>query len=151
LIKELTKHIAYCFCAQLLGSCMSSICLIFGRVYATVLFTSPLGIITRDKNIILYSMYKVEISNRLAFLHAIKNREQYLICSWKIFVIYVKGTVSQDFRPSVFFSSNNTPWAPDSRAKSFLNSASNSQRYDRFSNAKIVHAVSRTPHARKIF
>jgi hypothetical protein len=28
------------------------------------------------------------------------------------------------------------PWAPDSRAKAFLNSASNSPRFDRFSNAK---------------
>jgi hypothetical protein len=57
-----------------------------------------------------------------------------------------KGTVSRDFRPSVF-SSNNTPLAPDSRARVFLNSASNSSRYDRFSNAKIVHAVSMTrPH-----
>jgi hypothetical protein len=54
---------------------------------------------------------------------------------------FVKGTVSRDFRPSVF-SSNNTPRAPDSQAKAFLNSASNSPMYDRFSNAKIVHAVS---------
>jgi hypothetical protein len=38
-----------------------------------------------------------------------------------------------------FFSSNNTPWALNSRAKALLNSASNSPRYDRFSNAKIVH------------
>jgi hypothetical protein len=50
---------------------------------------------------------------------------------------------------SGFFSSKNTPWAPDSRAKAFLNFASNSPRYDRFSNAKIVHAVSMTSHARK--
>jgi hypothetical protein len=50
---------------------------------------------------------------------------------------YLKGTVSRDLRPSVFFSSNYTLWAPDSRAKSFLNSASNSPRYDRFSEAKI--------------
>jgi hypothetical protein len=42
------------------------------------------------------------------------------------------------------FSSNNTPWAPDSRAKAFFNSAPNSPKYDRFSNAKIVHAVSLT-------
>jgi hypothetical protein len=35
-----------------------------------------------------------------------------------------------------FFSSNKTPWAPDSWAKAFLNSASNSPRYDRFSNRK---------------
>jgi hypothetical protein len=35
----------------------------------------------------------------------------------------------------------------DSRAKAFLNSASNSPRYDQFSNAKIVHAVSMTLHA----
>jgi hypothetical protein len=48
-----------------------------------------------------------------------------------------------------FFSSINIPWAPDSRAKAFLNSASNSPRYDQFSNAKIVHAVSMIPHARK--
>jgi hypothetical protein len=48
---------------------------------------------------------------------------------------------------SRFFSSNNTPWAPDSRAKALLNSASNSTRYDRFSNAKIVLAVSMTTHA----
>jgi hypothetical protein len=59
----------------------------------------------------------------------------------------LKGTVSRDFRPSGF-SSNNTLWAPYSRAKAFLNSASNSRRYDRFSNAKIVHAGSLTPHAR---
>jgi hypothetical protein len=44
------------------------------------------------------------------------------------------------------FSSNNPPWARDSRAKAFLNSASNSPRYDRFSDAKIVHAVSITSH-----
>jgi hypothetical protein len=37
-----------------------------------------------------------------------------------------------------FFSSNNTSWAPDSRAKAFLNSASNLPRYDRFLNAKIL-------------
>jgi hypothetical protein len=36
-------------------------------------------------------------------------------------------------------SSNNTPWAPDSWAKTVLNFASNLPRYDRFSNAKIVH------------
>jgi hypothetical protein len=41
--------------------------------------------------------------------------------------------------------------APDSRAKAFLNSASNLPRYDRFSNAKIVHAVSMTPHAQKYY
>jgi hypothetical protein len=65
--------------------------------------------------------------------------------------LFIKGTVSRDFRPSVFFPSNNTPWAPDSRAKAFLNSASNSPRYDRFSNAKIVHAVTMTPHVRTFF
>jgi hypothetical protein len=59
----------------------------------------------------------------------------------------LKGPVSRDFQPSVF-SSKNTPWAPDSRAKVFLNSASNSPRYYRFSNAKIV---SMTPHAGKFF
>jgi hypothetical protein len=31
-----------------------------------------------------------------------------------------------------FFSSNNIPWAPHSQAKAFLNSDSNSPRYDRF-------------------
>jgi hypothetical protein len=50
---------------------------------------------------------------------------------------------------SRFFLSNNTPWAPDSQAKAFLNSASNSPRYDQFSNTKIVHAVSMTSHAFK--
>jgi hypothetical protein len=64
-------------------------------------------------------------------------------------VSYVKGTVSRDFRPSVFFHQTIPPGPPDSRAKAFLNSASNSPRYDRFSNAKIVHALSRTPHAFK--
>jgi hypothetical protein len=42
----------------------------------------------------------------------------------------VKGTVPQDFRPSDFFIKQ-SPWAPDSRAKT--------PRYDRFSNAKIVN------------
>jgi hypothetical protein len=50
-----------------------------------------------------------------------------------------------------FFSSNNTPWVPDSRSKTFLNSASNSPSYGRFSNAQIVQAVSMTPHAWKFF
>jgi hypothetical protein len=58
----------------------------------------------------------------------------------------LKGQCHEIFDPR-FFSSNNTPWAPDSRAKAYLNSASNSPRYDRFSNRKIVHAVSMTPHA----
>jgi hypothetical protein len=62
----------------------------------------------------------------------------------------LKGPCHEIFDPR-FFSSNNTPWAPDSRTKAFLNSASNSPRYDRFSNAKIVHTVSMTPHARKFF
>jgi hypothetical protein len=35
--------------------------------------------------------------------------------------------------------------------KAFLNSASNSPRDDRFSDAKIVHVVSMTPHERKLF
>jgi hypothetical protein len=60
----------------------------------------------------------------------------------------LKGQCQEIFDLRVF-SSNNTPWAPDSRAKAFLNFSSNSPRYDRFSNAKIVHAVSMTPHARK--
>jgi hypothetical protein len=67
----------------------------------------------------------------------------------QIFVA-LKGTVSRDFRPSVFFIKQ-YPQAPDSRAKAFLNSASNSPRYDRFSTAKIVHTGSMTPHARKFF
>jgi hypothetical protein len=58
-----------------------------------------------------------------------------------------KGTVSRDFRPSVFFHQTIPSVPPDSRAKAFLKSASNSPRYDRFSNTKIVHAVSMTPHA----
>jgi hypothetical protein len=62
----------------------------------------------------------------------------------------LKGQCHEIFDPR-FFSSKNTPWAPDSQAKAFLNSASNSPRYDRFSIAKIVLAVSLTPHARKIF
>jgi hypothetical protein len=53
----------------------------------------------------------------------------------------LKGQCHEIFDPR-FFSSNNTP---------FLNSASKSPRYDRCSNAKIVHAVSMTPHARKFF
>jgi hypothetical protein len=45
----------------------------------------------------------------------------------------VKGTVSRDFLPSVFLNQTiGTPWAPDSRAKAFLNSAANSPRYDQF-------------------
>jgi hypothetical protein len=43
-----------------------------------------------------------------------------------------------------------TLWAPDSRA-AFFNSSSNSPRYDRFSNVKIVHAVTMTPHAQIFF
>jgi hypothetical protein len=35
-----------------------------------------------------------------------------------------KGTVSQDFFYLQFISSNNSPWAPDSQAKAFWNSAS---------------------------
>jgi hypothetical protein len=64
--------------------------------------------------------------------------------------LYLQGQCHEIFDPRCF-SSNNTPWAPDSRAKAFLNSASNSPRYDRFSIAKIVHAVSMTLHARKFF
>jgi hypothetical protein len=67
------------------------------------------------------------------------------------FIFIFKGTVSRDFRPSAFFIKQYTPWAPDSRAKALLNYASNSPRYDRFSKAKIVHAVSMTLHARKFF
>jgi hypothetical protein len=61
-------------------------------------------------------------------------------------IVPVKGPVS---RLSVF-SSNNIPWAPDSRAKVFflLYSISNSPKYDRFSDAKIVQVVSMTSHAR---
>jgi hypothetical protein len=66
----------------------------------------------------------------------------------KQLLFILKGQWHEIFDPR-FISSNNTPWAPDSRAKAFSNSASNSPRYDRFSNAKIVHAVSMTPHARK--
>jgi hypothetical protein len=62
----------------------------------------------------------------------------------------LKGQCHEIFDPR-FFSSNKTPWAPDSQAKAFLNSASNWPRYDGFSNAKIVHAVSMTPHARNFF
>jgi hypothetical protein len=58
----------------------------------------------------------------------------------------LKGLCHEIFDPRCF-SSNNTPWAPDSRAKAFWNSASNSPRHDRFSNAKIVHVVSMTPRA----
>jgi hypothetical protein len=65
-------------------------------------------------------------------------------------ILFINGTVSWDCRPSVFFIKQ-YPWAPDSRAKAFWNSASNSQRYDRFSKAKIVHAVSMTPYARIFF
>jgi hypothetical protein len=50
--------------------------------------------------------------------------------------IILKGQCHEIFDPR-FFSSNNTPWAPDSEAKAFLNSVTNSPRYDRFSNAKI--------------
>jgi hypothetical protein len=48
--------------------------------------------------------------------------------------VFIKGIVPRDFRPSVFLL-NNTPCSPDSRAKAFLNSALNSPRYDRFSDA----------------
>jgi hypothetical protein len=47
----------------------------------------------------------------------------------------LKGQCHEIFGPR-FFSSNNTPWAPDSRAKAFLNSDSNSPRYDRFKTQK---------------
>jgi hypothetical protein len=53
---------------------------------------------------------------------------------------YSTGILKEQFQEIFdprFFSSNYTPWAPDSQAKAFLNSASNSPRYDRFSNAKI--------------
>jgi hypothetical protein len=43
----------------------------------------------------------------------------------------LKGQCHEFFYP-LFFSSNNTSWAPDSRDKAFLNSASNSPRYDQF-------------------
>jgi hypothetical protein len=55
-------------------------------------------------------------------------------------IAILKGQCHKIFDPR-FFSSNNTSWAPDSRAKAFLNSASNSPRYDGLSNTKIVHAV----------
>jgi hypothetical protein len=38
----------------------------------------------------------------------------------------LKGTVSPDFRPSVFFIKQ-YPWAPDLRAKAFFNINSNSR------------------------
>jgi hypothetical protein len=66
--------------------------------------------------------------------------------------IAVKGQCHKFFFDIRFFSSNNnTPWDPDSQAKAFLNSASNSPRYDRYLNAKIVHVVSMTPNAQKLF
>jgi hypothetical protein len=77
----------------------------------------------------------------LYFLLCQNNFEKYSI---------LKGQLHEIFDPW-FCSSNNTIQAPDSQAKAFLNSFSNSPRYDRFSNAKIMHAVSMTPHARKFF
>jgi hypothetical protein len=53
----------------------------------------------------------------------------------------VKGTVSRDFRSSVFFIKQ-YPWGSDSKGEAFFHSVSNSPRHDRFSDAKIVHAVS---------
>jgi hypothetical protein len=67
-----------------------------------------------------------------------------------IIALALMGQCHEIFDPW-FFSSNNTPLAPDSWAKAFLNSALNSPRYDGFSNAKIVHAMLMTPHARNFF
>jgi hypothetical protein len=52
---------------------------------------------------------------------------------------FLKGQCHESFNLWFFFSSNNTPWDPDSRTKDFFNSASNSPGYHRFSNAKIVY------------
>jgi hypothetical protein len=51
-----------------------------------------------------------------------------------IFNVLLKGQCHEIFDLR-FFSLNNTPCSPHSRAKAFLNSASNSPRYDRFSDA----------------
>jgi hypothetical protein len=58
----------------------------------------------------------------------------------KQFLKILKRQCHEIYAPR-FLKSNSTPWVPASQAKAFWNSASNSPRYDRFSHAKIVHAV----------
>jgi hypothetical protein len=61
-------------------------------------------------------------------------------------VSFLKGQCHESFDLR-FFSHPTTPPG----AKAFFNSTSNSPRYDRFSNAKILHAVSSTSHTQKSF
>jgi hypothetical protein len=61
-----------------------------------------------------------------------------------IFIYIIKGTLIRDFRPLVF-SSNNSPKAPDTRVKAFLNMASNSRRKSTIKSPIFVTVVSMTP------
>jgi hypothetical protein len=63
-----------------------------------------------------------------------------------ILTIAIKGTVSRDCRPSVFFI--NPPGPRIHGLKPFLNLVSNSRRYSTFYSPIFVHAVSKTPNAR---
>jgi hypothetical protein len=66
----------------------------------------------------------------------VKNRS---LNSPTILYVYIKSRFKSqchEIFDSRFFPSNNTPWAFDSRGKAFLNSASNSPRYDRFRTQK---------------
>jgi hypothetical protein len=56
----------------------------------------------------------------------------------------LKGQCHEIFDPRFFFHQT---MPPGLMIHAFLNSSSNSPRYDRFSNAKIVHAVSMTQNA----
>jgi hypothetical protein len=99
---------------------------------------------------IVYEHYLLEKNNystiTSASLSGVNKKKKWITICYRItFYLLLKGQCHEIFDLR-FFTSNNTPWAPDSRTKAFFNSASNLPRYDRFSNAKIVHVVSMTPH-----
>jgi hypothetical protein len=64
------------------------------------------------------------------------------------FYYVIKGTLSQDFRPPVFFSSNNSTWATDPRVKAFLKMTSDSRRYSTMKSIFLWSALSITPLTR---
>jgi hypothetical protein len=56
----------------------------------------------------------------------------HIYCTWNLTNPHGLKEQCHEIFDLRFFHQSNAPWAPDSRSKAFLNSASNSPRYDRF-------------------
>jgi hypothetical protein len=68
-----------------------------------------------------------------------------------LFIFFITSSYTQQFEPNDTTLRRSYPLVPDSLAKAFWNPASNSPIYDLFSDVKIVHVVSMTPHPQKFF